>query len=118
MGKKGDAILERARAHFAAFETQSIEVPEWAPEDGSPFFVYWKPLTLKQKSALYSKARADDMGLMADVIIYAARDEEGAKLFWPKDRDDFLTKIDPDVTSRIASAILSGPESGEDSEKN
>ena len=39
-------LIERAKSHFESLGVQSIEVEEWADEDGNPSIIYWNPITL------------------------------------------------------------------------
>ena len=42
-------LIERAKSHFESLGVQSIEVEEWADEDGNPSIIYWNPKVILTK---------------------------------------------------------------------
>jgi hypothetical protein len=82
------SILERAKTHFESIGVQSIEVPEWKDEDGKPTVIFWNPINLFEKNKLFKKSEN-----LSDVSIL-------------DDKMDLMTKVDSDVLSRIATAMI------------
>ena len=95
------SVLEQAKKHFAGINIKKIDVPEWGCT------IYAKPLTLKQKGII--NAIGDNVESLAELLIMKAQNEQGEKLFRKEDSYELLNKVDPDVLSRVASAIMTGP---------
>jgi hypothetical protein len=109
------SILEQAEAHFDGIGRRSISVPEWGKE-GKPAVITWMPMTvLQQRAVLAGKDPGPE--LKVDVLILKAQDENGNKLFSEMDKHRLMTKVDPAVVDRIATAILKAPNVDE-TEKN
>ena len=85
------SVLDRAKAHFEDIGIQSIEVPEWKDDDGKPAIIYWNPINLFEKNKLFKKS--DNMN-------------DGKKIFKLDDKMDLMTKVDSDVLSRVATAMV------------
>lgn len=110
-------IIDRAKSHFESLGVQSIEVPEWQDENGKPTVIYWQPITLAEKKKLFNKTEnLNDAGLLADVVVMKALDKDGNKLFSLEDKLALNHKVDSDVLSKIAVAMVQTP-SAEDLKK-
>jgi len=110
-------IIDRAKSHFESLGVQSIEVSEWQDENGNPTVIYWQPITLAEKKKLFNKTEnLNDAGLLADVVLMKALDKNGDKLFSLEDKLVLNHKVDSDVLSRIAVAMVQTP-SAEDLKK-
>tara|TARA_R100000231_G_scaffold138406_2_gene116689 strand:+ start:1738 stop:2079 length:342 start_codon:yes stop_codon:yes gene_type:complete len=110
-------IIDRAKSHFESLGVQSIEVPEWQDEQGNPTTIYWQPITLAEKKKLFNKTEnLNDAGLLADVVVMKALDKDGNKLFSLEDKLALNHKVDSDVLSKIAVAMVQTP-SAEDLKK-
>lgn len=110
-------IIDRAKSHFESLGVQSIEVEEWQDENGNPTVIYWQPITLAEKKKLFNKTEnLNDAGLLADVVLMKALDKNGDKLFSLEDKLVLNHKVDSDVLSRIAVAMVQTP-SAEDLKK-
>jgi hypothetical protein len=116
MSKKSKAI-EFAVEHFSSKGVRKIEVPEWKDADGNALEIFVSPMTLAEKRRLYKGTKADDIGVLADVLIMKSKDSEGNKLFSLEDKETLMFKVDPDVLSRVAEEIMVAP-NVEDFEKN
>jgi hypothetical protein len=92
-------------------------VEEWQDEKGQPTIIYWQPITLAEKKKLFNKTEnLNDAGLLADVVVMKALDKNGDKLFSLEDKLALNHKVDSDVLSRIAVAMVQTP-SAEDLKK-
>tara|TARA_B100001939_G_scaffold31496_1_gene24682 strand:+ start:231 stop:572 length:342 start_codon:yes stop_codon:yes gene_type:complete len=101
------SILDRAKSHFENIGVQSIEVPEWKDDDGNPSILYWNPINLYEKNKLFKKSdNMTDVSILADIVVMKSLDKEGKKIFKLEDKMDLLTKVDSDVLSRIATAMI------------
>jgi len=101
------SILDSAKSHFESLGVQSIEVPEWKDTDGNPSIIYWNPINLYEKSILFKKSdNMNDVSILADVLVMKAIDKDGKKLFEAKDKLALMYKVDSDVLSRIATAMV------------
>ncbi len=98
-------ILDRAIAAFVNRPVASLEVQEWKDGDGNPTVVYFKTPNAAVVSNVTRKAK-DGVERAAMIVIAMATDEKGERLFGDGHLHDFMTSIDPFVTSRIAAAIL------------
>tara|TARA_Y100001938_G_C7859597_1_gene314890 strand:+ start:55 stop:396 length:342 start_codon:yes stop_codon:yes gene_type:complete len=111
-------FIDRAKAHFESLGVQQIEVEEWVDEDGKPSIIYWNPITLSEKNKLFKKSdNMTDVSILADVVIMKALDKDGKKLFTLEDKLPLMHKVDSDVLSKIATAMVQVP-SPEDVKKN
>jgi len=101
------SILDRAKSHFENIGVQSIEVPEWQDEDGKPTVLFWNPINLYEKNKLFKKSdNMTDVSILADIVVMKSLDKDGKKIFKLEDKMDLLTKVDSDVLSRIATAMI------------
>ena len=101
------SILDRAKSHFENIGVQSIEVPEWKDEDGKPTVLFWNPINLFEKNKLFKKSdNMTDVSILADIVVMKSLDKDGKKIFKLEDKMDLLTKVDSDVLSRIATAMI------------
>jgi hypothetical protein len=100
-------IIDRAKTHFENLGVQSIEVPEWKDEDGNPSVIYWNPITLSEKNKLFKKSdNMSDVSILADILIMKALDKDGNKVFTLEDKIPLMHKVDSDVLSKVASAMV------------
>jgi hypothetical protein len=100
-------VIDRAKSHFESLGTQSIEVPEWKDDDGKPTIVYWNPITLSEKNKLFKKSdNLSDVSILADILIMKALDKDGNKVFTLEDKIALMHKVDSDVLSRLATAMV------------
>ena len=101
------SILDRAKSHFENIGVQSIEVPEWKDEDGKPTVLFWNPINLYEKNKLFKKSdNMTEVSILADIVVMKSLDKDGKKIFKLEDKMDLLTKVDSDVLSRIATAMI------------
>ena len=101
------SIIDRAKSHFESIGIQSIEVPEWKDEDGKASVIYWNPINLFEKNKLFKKSEnLSDVSILADIVVMKALDKDGKKIFKLDDKMDLMTKVDSDVLSRIATAMI------------
>lgn len=113
----GNAILDRARAHYAARGVQTIEVPEWG-EAGQPLILYWTPITLSERQRIVNRVRdSQTLEAMVYAIIIKAQDAQGQPAFTVEDKHALMNSVDAAVVERISGAILAA-QSVEDAEKN
>jgi len=101
------AILDRAKAHFEARlsgEPSRIEVPEWG-ENGQPLVIYYKPMTLKAKSAL-SVFADNPFEYAVESLIRRALDADGKPIFRPVEKVEIMRHVDPDVVERIVISMV------------
>ena len=100
-------VIDRAKSHFESLGTQSIEVPEWKDDDGKPTIIYWNPITLSEKNKLFKKSdNLSDVSILADILIMKALDKDGNKVFTLEDKIALMHKVDSDVLSRLATAMV------------
>ena len=111
-------VLERAKAHYEGQGRKSIEVEEWADDDGKPTIIYSKPMTLREKSKIYKGARKDDLAILVDAIILKAENKEGEKLFGLEHKQALLRSVDADVVARIGADIIGSETDMDELEKN
>jgi len=100
-------IIDRAKTHFESLGVQSIEVPEWKDEDGKPTVIYWNPITLSEKNKLFKKSdNMSDVSILADIVLMKALDKNGNKIFTLEDKLVLMHKVDSDVLSKVATAMV------------
>jgi len=101
------SILDHARSHFENIGVQSIEVPEWKDEHGKPSIIYWNPINLNEKNILFKKSgNMSDASILADIVVLKALDRENNKIFKPEDKITLMYKVDSDVLSKVANAMV------------
>tara|TARA_R100001509_G_scaffold139090_1_gene93468 strand:- start:532 stop:873 length:342 start_codon:yes stop_codon:yes gene_type:complete len=101
------SVIDIAKSHFENLGTQSIEVPEWKDDDGKPVVLYWNPITLAEKNKLFKKSdNLSDVGILADIVVMKSLDKDGNKSFKAEDKLALMHKVDSDVLSRIATAMV------------
>ena len=100
-------VIDRAKSHFESLGVQNISVPEWKDEDGNATVVYWNPITLSEKNKLFKKSdNLNDVSILADIVVMKAIDKDGNKLFTLEDKLALMHKVDSDVLSKIATAMV------------
>lgn len=101
------SIIDSAKAHFESLGIQSIDVPEWKDENGNPSKIYWNPINLYEKNLLFRKSdNMSDVSILADILVMKALDKDGNKLFKAEDKLALMYKVDSDVLSRVATAMV------------
>jgi hypothetical protein len=100
-------VIDRAKSHFESLGVQNVSVPEWKDDDGNATVIYWNPITLSEKNKLFKKSdNLNDVGILADVVVMKALDKDGKKMFTLEDKLALLHKVDSDVLSRLATAMI------------
>ena len=100
-------IIDRAKSHFESLGVQSIEVSEWKDEDGKPSVIYWNPITLSEKNKLFKRSdNMSDVSILADIVLMKALDKNGNKIFTLEDKLILMHKVDSDVLSKVATAMV------------
>ena len=100
-------FIDRAKSHFESLGVQHIEVPEWKDEAGNPSIIYWNPINLSEKNKLFRKSdNLNDVSILADILIMKSLDKDGNKLFTLEDKIGLMHKVDSDVLSRVATAMV------------
>jgi len=102
-------VLERAKAHFDAQGVTRLEVPEWPDEKGNPTVMYSQPFTLADRKKLVKFAQEDDLEFIVRMVIMKCENESGDKVFDLSDKPTLMTKVDPNVISRLAAQIVAAP---------
>ncbi len=102
--------------------TRKIGVAAWADTDGTPFYLYCRPITCHDLNEIQKRhpqvLEAPTVGSMVDLICMKAEDESGEKLFASaEDRIDLMGE-ETAVISAIAEEMFAQIESVEDIEKN
>ena len=110
------SVIDRVKDHFENQGIKTIEVTEWG-EEGKPLVIYCKPFTMAEKRNLFKGARNDDLGVLVDVIVLKAKDEEGNKMFKLDDKKTLLNNADPEIIARVATEMLNSVTSEEAEKK-
>jgi hypothetical protein len=101
------SVIDRAKSHFENLGTHSIEVPEWKDDDDKATVLYWSPITLSEKNKLFKKSdNLTDVSILADVVVMKSLDKDGNRVFKLEDKLALMHKVDSDVLSRIATAMV------------
>lgn len=109
-------VLDLARAHYERMRNQNLEIPEWSPEGGAPFEIFYSPLTLRQRQRLNARVNGENPArLMALAVILFARKANGDPLFEdsPATLKAIENEVAPAVIAKIAGAML-GTSDGDD----
>lgn len=109
------SILDRAKAHFDLQGVTRIEVPEWLDESGNPTVMYSQPFTLADRKKLIKFAQEDDLEFIVRLVIMKCENADGEKCFDLSEKPVLMTKVDPNVISRIAAQIVATPTAEEQS---
>jgi len=104
------ALLERAKAHYAALPRHELRVPEWGISPQEPAVITWTDLTVRDQERIYA-ADADGRPASGGVIrlravICKACDDSGKLLFDGMSEHYLRHSVSGDVVGRIANAIL------------
>jgi len=100
------SAIDSVKAHFSRQMVRTVEVPEWAGEDGQPMIIYARPLTLSEKQRLRTMAQSGgDMEILVNTLIMKAEDSQGVKLFTIEHTRDLMNNADPDVVARVVVQI-------------
>ena len=101
------SVIDRVKTHFETLQTITIEVPEWKDDQGNPSLFYSEPLTLEEKNIIFKKSESlSDVSILADIVVMKSLDKDGKKIFKLDDKMDLMTKVDSDVLSRVATAMV------------
>jgi hypothetical protein len=101
------SVINIAKNHFEDLGIQSLEIPEWKDDNGKPTIIYWKPINLYEKNIVFKKSEnLSDVGVLADLVILKALDKDNNKIFSGEDRLPLMYKVDSDIISRLANAML------------
>lgn len=107
--KRVNAIVERAKAHYADQGYKTHEVPEWGDGD-EPLIVYFTPMTPAEQQAMVSvRDREGTVIASVDLVIRKALDENGDRIFTLEDKQALKTRVDVEVLAGIAAAMLDAP---------
>lgn len=94
------SVIQNAVADFQsklANDLKSVDVPEWKTR------IYFRPSwSLKQQSEvnrLAFEGKRDEA--MVEALIIRSLDENGDRVFKKSDKTELMTKVDPEVISRI-----------------
>tara|TARA_R100001594_G_C3903953_1_gene231586 strand:- start:85 stop:441 length:357 start_codon:yes stop_codon:yes gene_type:complete len=103
------SILDRAEADFRSKlsgKLQSIDVPEWGEKD-APLKVFWKPLiNFKSQEKIFALVSAGKSSeAVCQTLITRALDEDGNQMFQQHELEKLMRFTDPNVISRIVSAM-------------
>lgn len=109
-------ILAEAKKHWReqlSAPMASVEVPEWGTT------LFFKPSTLAQRDRIYKHINDGSLEALVETLIQRALDGDGKRVFNEACRKDLMTRTDPDVISRIVTAMSDEPDaSPEEARKN
>ena len=107
-------VIDRAKSHFENLGIQSMVIDEWQDEQGNPTTIFWDPITLAEKKKLFQKSdNLNDVSILADILVMKAKDKDGKKMFSLEDKLALMHKVDSDVLSKIAVAMVQTPQPDE-----
>lgn len=111
------SILDNAINHYKSKldgGLLSLEVPEWNAT------IHFKAaLSLKERDPIYQAMRSGSLEAFADALMVRALDADGKILFKKHQRNDLLSKVDPDVMIRVINEIAERSSTSiEEAEKN
>lgn len=110
-------LLEVAKAQFKdrmGGALQSVDVPEWGTK------IYFKPcMTFRQQGEILNLAsQGQQAEAIALTFIMRSLDENGKMLFKTINRKEILNQVDPDVISRVVTAMGGDDLDVDEAEKN
>ena len=116
------SIVDRIESDFRnklAGELSSIDVPEWG-ENGTPLKIYWKPLlNFKSQGKIYALINEGKTSeAVCQTLITRALDEDGNPMFKQHEMEKLLRFSDPNVISRIVTAMAPEEEDVDGIKKN
>lgn len=94
------ALKERAKAHWTARGTKSIEVPEWQAT------VFYRTPNLSTLKEVMSDSKGDAIEAQARVVVACCTDEDGQKIWSKPEYLDLMKSTDPGIVARLANAIM------------
>jgi hypothetical protein len=97
---KENKFLEEIIAQTSTDQLMELYVPEWDK------VIFFKKLNLQERSLIGKQAKGDYFEIAARTLIFAARDEEGKKLFQVSDLKNIMLKLDADVVLEVGGQIL------------
>lgn len=96
-----NAILNNAAEHLKKVveddDLNVVEVPEWKCTLYFP-----STLTLYRKDRIFAFQKDGSLKSMAQILIECAMDEDGKRIFSPKDFDTLVKHTDSNVVIRVA----------------
>ena len=110
-------LLEVAKAQFKdrmGGTLQAVDVPEWDCK------IYFKPcLTFRQQGEILNLAsQGQQAEAIALTFIMRSLDENGKMLFKTVNKKEIMNQVDPDVISRVVSAMGGDDLDVDEAEKN
>ena len=116
------SIVDRIESDFRnklAGELSSIDVPEWG-ENGTPLKIYWKPLlNFKSQGKIYALINEGKTSeAVCQTLNTRALDEDCNAMFKQHEMEKLMRFSDPNVISRIVSAMAPEEEDVEEIKKN
>jgi len=122
MSAKGNAVIERARAHFKqqldSEDLSFVVVPEWGDNPQEPLKIYYKPMNLEQQNRIFKYVAQSSLESLAQTLIERARDENGNRLFANAHKIYFMKEVDPSVIERIVVEMAGDEIDDSEIEKN
>ena len=104
------AVLERAKAHYAALPRHELKVPEWGAGKDDPAVITWTELTVRDQERIYApdaEGRPATGGMIRlRAVMIKACDASGNMLFDGMSEHDLRHAVAGDIVGRIANAIL------------
>lgn len=104
------SVIDRIESDFReklSGKLNCIEVPEWGEEKGKPLKIYWKSLiNFKAQGKIFALVNDGKTSeAVCQTLITRALDEDGNQLFQQHQMEKLLRFSDPNVISRIVSAM-------------
>jgi hypothetical protein len=99
-------ILEQAMSRFEARAQHEIDVPEWSADPKKPVKVFYKTPNAATLSKAKKDAKDDSIEMVARLVALVLTDGNGERLFKYAQYKDLMVSTDPNVTNRIATAIM------------
>ncbi len=109
------SVLENIFSHFDSKGVQTIEVPEWGPNENEPLIIHFTPININEQSKLKKTAiKSGEVIAMVDCLIMKAMDKDLNPLFSVQDKPKLLRKADPDIIAQLAAKIIGIDRNNED----
>jgi hypothetical protein len=114
------SVIDQIKRHFDGQGIKSIDVYEWADEQGKPLTIYYEAMTVKAKDRLkkYNDKYGNTLEWLVHVLIIHALNAQGEPLFTLEDKQTLMQRADASVIERVASAIMLDDNATEDLKKN
>ena len=100
------SAIDKVTAHWASVSAlRQIEVPEWE------LTVWYRPPNVAERMRLERALKEDgDHAAAVEAVVLLARDDAGQRIFRDADKPELMRKADPAVITRLATAMMSGPD--------